>query len=176
VQKSFPFNEFGPSLLQGTSAFPRDSACLYGRAISRRRCFPDRVTTGGSVGLPPAPKRRRLAVTAFNSRHVAAADPPDRKRQRRASACRFVTAMRLHWNPLNQHGSSAATLLGEEPHLSGICNRIAKSKGCRRGSDSGQDPNRHPISSDLQQTDDRTSLPILALAARGRSSCFHAAT
>jgi hypothetical protein len=115
VRKCFSFNEFGPSVLNGTSAFLRDPACLPGRAVLRGRCFPDRVIRGGLQGLFPVSKRPRMAVSFPNDRRMAATERFPANRQHSPSACWPLTAIRPFWNPLDQRGLTAATLLGEEP-------------------------------------------------------------
>jgi len=115
VRKCFPFNEFGPSVLNGTSAFLRDPACLPGRAVLRGRCFPDRAIRGGLQGLFPVLKRPRMAVSVSDKRRMAATERFPADRQRSPSACWPLTAIRPLWNRLDQRGLTAATLLGEEP-------------------------------------------------------------
>lgn len=115
VRKCFSINEFGPSLLDGTNAFLRAPACLHGRAVSGHCCFPGKTIPGGPQGLSPVSMRPRMAVAVPNDRRIAAAERLHANRQRPASTCWFLTAIRLLWNPLDQHGLSVVTLFGEEP-------------------------------------------------------------
>ena len=117
AQKCFPFNEFGPPLLKRTNALLRDPACLDGRAVLRRRCFPDRAIPGGLQRPSPVSKRPRTAVNVPDDRRIVATEGPRTKRQPSARACWLLTAIRLRWNLLDQHGLTAVTLLGEEPKL-----------------------------------------------------------
>jgi hypothetical protein len=115
AQKCFPFNEFGPSVLKGTSAFLQNSTCVHGRSAPRHRCFPDGAIPGGLQELSPVSKRPRMADSTPDDRRIAAAERLEVKHQRLASSCWPLTALRLLWNPLDQHGLTAVTLLGYEP-------------------------------------------------------------
>jgi len=115
AQKCFPFNEFGPSVLKGTSAFLQNSTCVHGRSAPRHRCFPDGAIPGGLQELSPVSKRPRMADSTPNDRRIAGAERLEVKHQRLASSCWPLTALRLLWNPLDQHGLTAVTLLGYEP-------------------------------------------------------------
>jgi hypothetical protein len=115
AQRCFPFNEFGPLVLKGTSAFLQNSTCVHGRSAPRHRCFPDGAIPGGLQGLSPVSKRPRMADSTPNDRRIAAAERLEVKHQRLASSCWPLTALRLLWNPLDQHGLTAVTLLGYEP-------------------------------------------------------------
>ena len=117
AQKCFPFNEFGPSVLKGTSAFLQNSTCVHGRSAPRHRCFPDGAIPGGLQELSPVSKRPRMADSTPDDRRIAAAERLEVKHQRLASSCWPLTALRLLWNPLDQHGLTAVTLLGYEPQL-----------------------------------------------------------
>ena len=117
AQKCFPFNEFGPSVLKETSAFLQSSTCVHGRPAPRHRCFLDGAIPGGLQGLSPVSKRPRMADSTPNDRRIAAAERLEVKHHRLASSCWPLTALRLRWNPLDQHGLTVVTLLGYEPHF-----------------------------------------------------------
>jgi hypothetical protein len=57
----FSFNEFGPPLLKGARALPRDSACLYRPAAA---LFPGEGDPDEAQGLSPVSKRPPIAVHA----------------------------------------------------------------------------------------------------------------
>ena len=115
ADKFFSFNEFGPSALRETSAFLRSPTLPSWAGPPQAPLFPDRATTGGLQGLSRVSKRPRMAISVANGRRPVPAERLHVNRQHSASTRWLLTAFRLLWNPLDQHGLTAVTLLGEEP-------------------------------------------------------------
>ena len=115
TRNCFSFNEFGPLPSPWACALLTGSARLCGPAALGQDCSPKGTAPRQMASRFPAAKFPGIALRVGKSHRTALPRGLAPNRQHPASACWPLAEIRPFWNPLDQHGLTAVTLLGEEP-------------------------------------------------------------